>query len=456
MTTRIATVAKSCCSPHHDLVYELRPLSEGDSKSLFFRRVFGSEDKCPLQLKEVSTKIIRKCGGLPLAIITMSSLLTTKSHAREEWLIVLNSIGLGLEKNSDVEEMKKILSLSYNDLPLHLRTCLLYLSMFPEDCEIQRDRLVSRWIAEGFVKVDGGRNLMEEGECYFNELINRSMIQPIDIRYDGRVGACRVHDMILDLIISKAVEENFITSVGDQENCKIRRLSLDYRGEENVIVMSSMVTAHVRSLGIFGYSVQMPSISDLHALRVLDITTTGTLENCNLRNIGKLFQLRYLRIEADSITNLPEQIGELQYLETLDVRRTGIRELPASIVKLRRLKRLLIDRLKLPDGVGNMQALEELSRVAVNDESSINSLQELSNLTKLRTLLLVWRVGGSHRDTYADILASSLGKLCSSNLRCLHVFKGVHGSTEGFRLDSWSSPAHLLRELDVEELKFVI
>jgi len=35
--------------------------------------------------------------------------------------------------------MKKILLLSYNDLPYHLKTCLLYLGVFPEDYEIKRD-----------------------------------------------------------------------------------------------------------------------------------------------------------------------------------------------------------------------------------------------------------------------------------------------------------------------------
>ena len=97
MTTRIGTIAKSCSSPFHDLIFELRMLSEDDSKRLFFRRIFGSEDKCPHQLKEVSVEIIKKCGGLPLAIITMASLLTTKSYTRADWLKVCNSIGSVLE-----------------------------------------------------------------------------------------------------------------------------------------------------------------------------------------------------------------------------------------------------------------------------------------------------------------------------------------------------------------------
>ncbi|XP_014660424.1 putative disease resistance RPP13-like protein 3 [Setaria italica] len=43
-TTRIIAVAKYCCSPHHGHVYELKRLGATHSKSLFFKRVFGSED----------------------------------------------------------------------------------------------------------------------------------------------------------------------------------------------------------------------------------------------------------------------------------------------------------------------------------------------------------------------------------------------------------------------------
>ncbi|KAL7174260.1 hypothetical protein ACSBR2_033504 [Camellia fascicularis] len=47
----------------------------------------------------------------------------------DEWKLVNRSLG-GEVEGSD---MKKILLLSYNDLPYSLKSCLLYLSSFPED-----------------------------------------------------------------------------------------------------------------------------------------------------------------------------------------------------------------------------------------------------------------------------------------------------------------------------------
>ncbi|XP_015698018.1 disease resistance protein RGA5-like [Oryza brachyantha] len=451
VTTRIGTVAKSCSSRCLDLVYELRVLSENDSRRLFFRRIFGTEDKCPHQLKDISIEIVRKCGGLPLAIISVASLLTTKPYARAEWYKVHDSIGSGLEQNSDVEEMNMILSLSYYDLPYHLRTCLLYLSMFPEDYVINRDYLIRRWISEGFIKVNGGRTLEEEGECYFNELINRSMIQPVHIQYDDRVYSCRVHDMILDLIISKATEENFITIITGKKQMlaskyKVHRLSFDNHDQENV-TLYSMVTTHVRSLNIFRYCEQMPPLLNFPALRMLDLDGNNNLESSYLEDIGNLFQLRYLRIRASNIS-LPDQIGELQFLVILDLLNCiGISKLPASIVKLQYLKWLIVPRVELPDGIGNLQALEYMSLMVVDQSTSISSLQELGTLTKLRTLGLDWRINEFHKEklTYTDNFVSSLGKLSRSNLQYLTL---ISPWSLDFLLDSLSPP-HLLQRLGI-------
>ncbi|TVU03416.1 hypothetical protein EJB05_51042 [Eragrostis curvula] len=454
VTTRIGTVAKLCSSPYHDLVYEVRMLSEDDSTRLFFRRIFGTEDKCPQQLKEVSTEIIRKCGGLPLAIITIASLLTTKSYTRSEWLKVCNSIGSGLERSCDVEEMNMILSLSYNHLPHHLRTCLLYLSMFPEDYVIKREYLIRRWVAEGFINTHGGRNVEDEGECYFNELINRSLIKPVDFQYDGRVYACQVHDMILDFVVRKAVEENFVTVLTDRKQMmisqdKVHRLSLHCHDQDNRTA-NPMVTTQVRSLNIFKYSEQMPPLSSFGALRVLDLDGNENLEKLYLEDIGKLFHLRYLRIKGSNIA-LPEQIGELQFLVIVDLLNCpGLGELPTSIVKLRHLKWLITPPVNLPDGVGNMQALEFLSLMVVDHTTSITLLQELGSLTKLRTLGLEWRISTVHKDknAYLDNFVSSLNKLGSCSLQYLTI---ISPWSLDFLFDFWSSPPpHLLQELGIK------
>jgi hypothetical protein len=67
ITTRIVDVAKKTGD-----VYEHKPLSDEFSNELFYTRLFGGK-KCPQdQPTEVTEKILKKCRGMPLAIITNS------------------------------------------------------------------------------------------------------------------------------------------------------------------------------------------------------------------------------------------------------------------------------------------------------------------------------------------------------------------------------------------------
>jgi disease resistance protein RPM1 len=77
-------------------VYELKPLSYDDSYKLLSKRVFDTEDRFAPELSEVTRSILNKCGGLPLAIITIASLLASKPMQIQEWEKVNNSIGFGL------------------------------------------------------------------------------------------------------------------------------------------------------------------------------------------------------------------------------------------------------------------------------------------------------------------------------------------------------------------------
>lgn len=113
----------------------------------------------------MTDRILKKCAGVPLATITISSLLASKGRSETEWYKVYNSIGTGMENSLDAENMTKILSFSYYDLPFHLRTCLLYLSMFPEDYEVEKDRFIWMWTSEGFIQYGKeGKRLFEVGE----------------------------------------------------------------------------------------------------------------------------------------------------------------------------------------------------------------------------------------------------------------------------------------------------
>uniref|UniRef100_A0A0E0BSU5 Disease resistance N-terminal domain-containing protein n=1 Tax=Oryza glumipatula TaxID=40148 RepID=A0A0E0BSU5_9ORYZ len=111
MTTTLSVTVASCCSSQDGYIYEMKLLSFDDSKWLFLKRAFDYENSHYPHTEDVLDKILQKCGGLPLAIITISSLLLDQ-HEFDEWHRVLNAIGSGLARDPNAETMSNILSLS--------------------------------------------------------------------------------------------------------------------------------------------------------------------------------------------------------------------------------------------------------------------------------------------------------------------------------------------------------
>ncbi|CAO2148661.1 unnamed protein product [Urochloa humidicola] len=472
-------MAEFCCSSVDGTVYELKTLSDADSKRLFCKRIFNKYDGIDSELEEVTHKFLKKCGGVPLAIITIASLLTSRPRkSKLEWYDVYNSISSGLDKYENMENMRGILSLSYHDLPPYLKPCLLYLSMFHEDYEIDKDRLVRLWVAEGFVE-DRGRNLYELGECYFNELANRSMIQPVGYDEYGNVRACYVHDMILDLIISLSTEENFATRSDNpsklSSQSRIRRLSLQdskkyvYTKEiDQVKMLETLDTSHVRSLVGFGDSSKWtPPLSSFPVLRVLDIEGFPSDKN-HIKNIHRLHHLRYIALKPMNAIDLPEEIGNdkdhiknihrlhhlrypqlkpnknaidlpeeienLELLKTLDLRASRIREVPTGVFQLKHLECLLLPFfVRIPDGIGNLRSLQELSWLDLT--KSPNALAELCKLAEMRILSIL---GLNY--SKAKLFLHSLSSL--SQIRSLK-FIGSGQCSLDFLPDQWTAPARL-------------
>ncbi|CAO2189580.1 unnamed protein product [Urochloa humidicola] len=460
ITTTRSTAVASCLSSLDGNVYQMKCLSFEDSKRLLLKRAFGSENLSCTHLGSVPDEILRKCDGLPLAIITISSMLADK-HAKCEWDRVLHDIGSTLAKNPGAEKMTAILSMSYFHIPHHLRTCLLYLSVFPEDYEIKKQRLINRWIAEGFVHEEAGRTKYEIGEGYFNDLINRSMIQPVGVKY-GQAEACRVHDIILDYIKCKAVEENFVTSLDAVEDVyssgyKVRRIYVSNHAEENVAIWADPILSHVRSVTMFCRRTIKTSLLHSTALRVLDLGDCVYMDNNHIANIEKFCHLKYLRLCSSSITKLPEKIGELQCLQILDVRSTSIKELPSTITKLQQLAHLYVDdNVRFPDGmIGQMHGLEELMEYGVQSYEQGKTLEEFSKLTNLRTLNLRWNFDslfGTEGRREAEDCHGYVGNLLSScNLYNLYITDSSEHNYYPLSLDSWHPAAsYSLRKLCIK------
>ncbi|TVU48834.1 hypothetical protein EJB05_00113, partial [Eragrostis curvula] len=492
-TTRIQTVAMACCADHPEYVYNMKPLSDQDSRRLFFRRIFGSDDDCPPHLKDVSAEILKKCGGMPLAIIAISSLLACKTnmHNKEHWDYVRNSLG-NLEVSSSLEGMRQILNLSYINLPNYLKTCMLYLGIYPEDYIIEKSDLIKQWVAEGFIRKAHRTDPEDVARRYFNELLNMSMVQPVYTDCNGEVMSCRVHDMMLDLILHKSREDNFITVIDHEvdmitQQGKIRRLSLHLDRAINDRIVRSNQLSQIRTFARFGSTSYLPPFQQFKHLRVLVIRTaeSSSSEALDFTGICHLFLLKCLKISTYNAVRLPRKVGGLRKLEMFEIASklaSPEKQLPSDIVHLNLLQHLRVRfDTRLPAGIGNIKSLRTLRCFHLDTTlDNIKGLAELKNLTDLCVLGFGSSTAGSIPademvERAREVMRTCLEKLY--NLKCLkmvwspisgcldvlsqvhasfcHLQRFIaHGSCWFSKVPKWIGKLHYLHELrlSVEEV----
>lgn len=405
LTTRNVDLAFSSRIESEGQVYNLKPLEQEESWTLFCRKTFYS-NSCPSHLEEICRCILKKCEGLPLAIVAIGGVLATKDRRRiDEWELVRRGLGAEIEGNDKLKNLKKVLSLSFNDLPYHLKFCFLYLSVFPEDHLIEHMRLVRLWTAEGFVEAKEGKTIEDVAEDYFNELLGRSLMQVVETTCDGRVKTCRIHDLLREIIISKSREQNFATIAKEQNAVwpdKVRRLSV-HNTLQNL--QQNRPFFHLRSLLLFGV-VERPTIhrqfpNGLRLLGVLDMRGVSLIRFPI--EVVNLFHLKYLSLGDTKVKIIPSLIGKLQNLETLDLKHAHVTVLPPEILKLKRLRHLLVYRYEFQSyayfhskygfkglvEIGALQSLQKLSVIDANQQNSRTIMRELGKLTQLRRLGII-------------------------------------------------------------------
>ncbi|CDP19241.1 unnamed protein product [Coffea canephora] len=428
LTTRIADVASASCLGSLNFIYKMKPLSDKQSWTLFCNRTFQSNDSPP-NLEEVAKKILKKCEGLPLAIVAIGGVLSLKDKVKtDEWEMILHGFGGEADGSGKLDRIKRVLLLSYNDLPHYLKSCLLYLSIYPEEYPIEVDGILLKWIALGFVEEKEGMTSTDIAMGYMKELINRSLIQVKSTSDNGRLDTCGLHDFVREILVSKSKEQGFTTVATKYYTRwpeKVRHLAI-HNFTDNPQEFSSLNC--LRSVVIFGYEDPLTTTflskflsGDPKLLKVLDLDG-AELDNIP-KQVFKLFHLRYLSLNGTGVKIIPKSIGKLQNLEVIDLRGTNVTELPVEILKLRKLRSLLLGGLgdysneyaiwgcKCPLGIGKLICLETLYNIEADSDKIV---REIGKLTQLRRLAIT----KLRREDGKELL-SSLLRL--TNLRELSV-----------------------------------
>ena len=389
-------------------IYELRLMNDNESWQLFLKKAFrGTGTTTPTLItefldKELQEKIVTKCKGLPLAIVVLGGLLSTKEKTKQSWEKVLASIEWHLDQGP--ESCMGILALSYNDLPYYLKSCFLYCGIFPEDSKIDAWQLIKLWLAEGFIQRRGKERLEDIAEDYMHQLIHRSLIQVADRRVDGRVESCRMHDLLRDLAVSEAKDANFFEVHENMDSTfpiSIRRLVI----HQNLINHDVSQCLHNSSSGLrslvsfstgtirkksWGYLQE-----HIKLLTVLNLMEERFGRHMLPRNIGQLIHLKFLCIKGSfDKLKLPSSMDRLVNLQSLDLHNDC--NIPHSIWKLKKLRHLECPFSKVSsqsqinkcvNGYLGVEQLTNLQTLALKGGSWLER-DGLGKLTQLRSLEL--------------------------------------------------------------------
>jgi len=336
-----------------------------------FRTVKYSDEQY-VELADETKLILKKCKGLPLAIVTIGGFLAKQPKTLIEWRKFNAHISADLEMNMELQRIPNVLIKSYEGLPYHLKSCFLYLSIFPEDYSISRRHLVQRWIAEGYFNEIRGKSSQEIADSYFMELIDRSMILPVrkSVPSGKGIKSCQLHDLMREISISRAMDENLVFrleegSSNSNKQGKIRHVTISSNWEGDKSEFESAVDlSHLRSLTVFGKWRPFFISDNMSLLRVLDLQGAWGLLDHHLEHIGRFLHLKYISLRGcDGIYHLPNSWGNLRQLRTLDMKGTSICKLPKAITELTKLQYIFAGNLtpacvnpdeRLPDDLAEL------------------------------------------------------------------------------------------------------
>ncbi|KAL4291887.1 hypothetical protein GQ457_14G006050 [Hibiscus cannabinus] len=414
ITTRKEKVAIIMGTTASNLL-QLHTLSQEECWSLLSHRGFSGRSREESEnLEDIGRKIAEKCQGLPLAANILGGLLRFK-RTREQWQSVLDS------EIWDIEEAERDLfpplSLSYYELPLPLKQCISYCSVFPKDMILSKDELIKLWMAQDYLKGVRGEEMEMVGEEYFDELKMRSFFQLFKRdELDSGIVKYKMHDLIHDFLqVLVETECLMIVSNGFKElevdlSCERARHATLIRKEATPAEPNIYHFKKLRSLLIdssyhdtSSLSSYLPKLFDqLTCLRTLNLTNSlfgNSIEELP-DEIGKLVHLRYLNLKNNrKLKELPESLCELCNLQTLNLKWCdSLEELPSGIGKIINLRHLENERTELsliamPEGIGRLTNLQTLSVFVATDSSNASTLGDLQNLMNLRGHLKISGLG---------------------------------------------------------------
>ncbi|CAL9237738.1 unnamed protein product [Arabidopsis halleri] len=365
---------------------EVKCLMDNVAFDLFQKNVGQKTLDCDPGIPNLARKIAKKCCGLPLALNVIGETMSCKKTI-QEWrnaIDVLNSYAA--EFSGMDEKILPLLKYSYDSLKgEHIKSCLLYCALFPEDAIILKEELIEYWICEEII--DGSEGI-ERAEDMGYEIIGSLVRASLLMEWDDGLGriVVRMHDVVREMAIWIASElgiqkEAFIVRAGvglrDFPKVKnwnaVRRMSL----MENKIhhLVGGFECMELTTLllgrgeyGNFSRGLEMISrefFNYMPKLAVLDLSRNERLSELP-EGISNLVSLQYLNLKATRTRRFPKKgLRGLKKLIHLDLEYTPNLESIARISSLYNLKVLKLRGSDVPWDLDTVKELESLEHLEI-------------------------------------------------------------------------------------------
>lgn len=394
VTSRDKRVA-SIMTPSMDPEFNLPPLLEKEAVQLFLKHAFddSSEEKKHPDLVEIGKQIVRKCGGNPLAVKSMGSLLYSADYRK--WITVRDSEIWKIEDQGN--EILPSLRISYDLMPSYLKQCFAYCAIFPKNYEFNDLELIHLWIANGLIQSGGTHEDPEEiGQNYWVELWSRSFFE--EVQEDLLYVKFRMHDLIHELSLSVAQSESSVVKPGSRDVYDRKRhlsftdpnmLTGDWIKNIDKLTGLRTIMFPIKKEGPAGEAFLSSCLTKFKHLRVLYLHDSSFEELPN--SIGDLKNLRFLHFCGNKrLKRLPKSICNLQNLQSLGLARCDeFEELPKDMKKMINLRFLDITtkQKNIPDG--RIGLLKSLRTLFIGDCPNLESLnRDLRLLASLKKLFI--------------------------------------------------------------------
>lgn len=345
MTTRFSEVCEAMIT---DEILKVEVLNEEEGWWLFCKK--AGELATSERVRPLAEAITRECCGLPLAINIVGASMRGKKMV-EQWEDALDSLRRSEPIITGIEDgVFRHLKLSYDSLPNKcIKSCFLFCCLYPEDCLIPVDELVSYWFAEGLI--DEGQSLDKIRSRGITIIERLKAFCLLDEGY--RKETVKMHDIVRDVAvwIATLLEEECKSVVKSgtglmgitEENILKSARRFSFMSNNICVLPKAMPQSPLETTLLLQGNPSLKHIPDTFlpafpSLKLLD------LSDCRISSLPvsleQLVELRALILaRCVDLTKLPP-VGGLSKLQVLDCSYTSMKRLPEGMTRLTNLRQL--------------------------------------------------------------------------------------------------------------------